>query len=75
MLEKLRIKKLKADLEAQKAKKKTVEVDGNISDLEFDRDYVSGHDSLPTSEEEQPAKVRTTDSSINSSFPINILAV
>ena len=77
MLEQLRIKKLKADLEAQKAKKKNVEeVIGNISDLEFDREYVSGQDSLPTSEEEQPAaKVCITYSSINSSFAINIIEV
>ena len=77
MLEQLRIKKLKVDLEAQKAKKKNVEeVIGNISDLEFDREYVSGQDSLPTSEEEQPAaKVCITYSSINSSFAINIIEV
>ena len=74
MLERLRIKKLKADLEDQKTKKKKVEEDiGNISDLEFDREYVSGQDSLPTSEEEQSAKVCITYSSINSSFAINII--
>ena len=76
MLEQLRIKKLKADLEGQKTKKKNVEeVIGNISDLEFDREYVSGQDSLPTSEEEHPAKVCITYSSINLSFAINIIEV
>ena len=64
MLENLRINKLKAELEAKKEKKKKI-LDGNVSDLEFDRDYVSGHDSLPSSEDEQPAKVRIIYLKIN----------